>query len=103
MPAAPPYFRFADAGEVETLLASAGFADVSTEIVPQHWRHATPDQVFDAFHEGAVRATAMLRSQPEEVRNQIKKAVRSDVEALREGQEYVVPVPAALSVGFKTS
>ena len=37
-------------------------------LVPQFWKHDTPDQVFDAFNEGAVRATAMLRSQSAQTR-----------------------------------
>ena len=101
LPAAPPYFRFADEEEVSSVLASAGFSKVSTEIVPQFWRHSSPDQVFDAFNEGAVRATAMLRSQPAAVREIIRDVVRADVSRLKSGDEYVIPVPAALSIGRK--
>jgi ubiquinone/menaquinone biosynthesis C-methylase UbiE len=97
LPPAPPYFRFADADEVWRALKSAGFDEPQTRIVAQFWRHKTPDQVFDAFHEGAVRATAMLRSQPEDVRDKIRVAVRGEVERLWNGDAYVIPVPAALS------
>lgn len=101
LPPAPPYFRFADDGEVKSALEDAGFSEISTSIVPQHWRHSSPDQVFDAFNEGAVRATAMLRSQPEGVRDVIKRLVRDKVRHLRVGDEFVIPVPAALSSGQK--
>ena len=103
LPAAPPYFRFADECEVEGILASAGFAGISTDVIPQFWRHTTPDESFDAFNKGAVRATAMLRSQPESVRETVRRQVREEVTKLKSGGEYVVPVPAALSVGFKRS
>ena len=101
LPPAPPYFRFADPGEVQSVLAAAGFSDIRTDLVPQYWRHRTPDQVFDAFNQGAVRATAMLQSQPEPVRNVIRDVVRQGVGQLKEGDVYKVPAPAALSVGFK--
>ncbi|PHP65889.1 ubiquinone biosynthesis methyltransferase UbiE [Zhengella mangrovi] len=103
LPAAPPYFRFADKREVEGLLGSAGFGGISIDIIPQVWQHTTPDQLFDAFNEGAVRATAMLRSQPESVREIIRSVVRQEVSKLKYGDKYLVPVPAVLSVGFKQS
>lgn len=103
LPAAPPYFRFADEQEVKSVLVAAGFSQISTDIIPQFWRHHTPDQVFDAFNDGAVRATAMLQSQPRNVREVIRGIVREEVVKLRKGDEYLVPVPAALSVGSKLS
>ena len=103
LPAAPPYFRFADKGEVASALGQAGFSNVETIRVEQTWRHSTPDQVFAAFNEGAVRATEMLRSQPEDVRQIIREDVRAEVSKLKAGDSYVVPVPAALSVGVKTA
>lgn len=101
LPPAPPYFRFAEATTVAEVLQSAGFVDVSTSLVEQQWRHSSPEQVFDAFNEGAVRATAMLQSQPNEVRKKIRVIVRREVEKLRIGDEFVIPVPAALSAGRK--
>jgi ubiquinone/menaquinone biosynthesis C-methylase UbiE len=97
LPPAPPYFRFADAEEARRALEQAGFVHPQTRIVEQFWRHDTPDRVFDAFNEGAVRATAMLRSQPEQARERIRVAVRSQVEELNQGSVYIIPVPAALS------
>jgi ubiquinone/menaquinone biosynthesis C-methylase UbiE len=101
LPPAPPYFRFADAAEVRPALEAAGFVDIETVVVPQHWQHDTPDQVFDAFNEGAVRATAMLRAQPAGTREKIRLAVREQVERLKQNGRFVVPVPAALSSARK--
>jgi hypothetical protein len=39
----------------------------------------------------------MLRSQPEEAREEIRAVVRIQVEQLRQGDHYVIPVPAVLS------
>ena len=97
LPPAPPYFRFADAEEVRRVFEQTGFVEPGTRLVPQFWKHDTPDQVFDAFNEGAVRATAMLRSQSAQTREKIRVIVRTRVERLRQNDKYVVPVPAALS------
>jgi hypothetical protein len=97
LPPAPPYFRFADPNEVRRVFEQIGFVEPCTQLVPQFWRHDTPDQVFDAFNEGAVRATAMLRSQSPRTRDKICMVVRAHVERLRQNDKYVVPVPAALS------
>ena len=103
LPPAPPYFRFADPNEVKAMLEPTGFNDVSTVVAPQTWRHTTPDEVFDAFNEGAVRATAMLNSQPEDARVRIREVVRAEVFKLAHGDGFLIPVPASLSVGFKES
>lgn len=101
LPPAPPYFRFAAEDEARAVFASTGFADMSFALVSQIWHHRSPDDLFDAFDKGAVRATAMLRSQPPEVREQIRAAVREKVESLRSGDIYLVRVPAALASGRK--
>jgi SAM-dependent methyltransferase len=97
LPPGPPYFRFAEPDAAQRAFEGAGFVEPQTCIVPQFWRHDTPTRVFDAFNECAVRATAMLTSQPEDAREKIRAAVRSEVERLRQGDAYVIPVPAALS------
>jgi hypothetical protein len=74
-----------------------GISGSLNPILEPLWHHDTSDQLFDAFNEGAVRATAMLRSQPDEAREKIRTVVRSEVEQLREGDHYVISVPAALS------
>lgn len=101
LPAAPPYFRFADPAEVKATMEPTGFTRISTVVAAQTWAHSTPDEVFDAFNKGAVRATAMLQSQPEDARERIREAVRAEVGELAKGDEYQIPVPASLSVGFK--
>ncbi|WP_108883177.1 methyltransferase domain-containing protein [Anderseniella sp. Alg231-50] len=101
LPPAPPYFRFANPDETAAVFTQAGFVEPATVTVPQYWRHTSPDQVFDAFNEGAVRATAMLRAQPADARHAIRSEVKSEVTKLRQGDYYVIPVPAALSSATK--
>lgn len=101
LPPAPPYFRFASADAAADVLEECGFQDVTTRTVSQHWRHTTPDQLFNAFNEGAVRATAMLRSQPSDVCETIRQMVRAEVKKLGDDGHYLIPMPAALSSGRK--
>lgn len=101
LPSGPPYFRFADADEAGRVLRAAGFIEPLTRLVSQYWRHSSPDQLFDAFNEGAVRATAMLRAQPVQTRERIKQAVREEVLLLAQDGVYVIPAPVALSSGRK--
>ena len=84
LPPAPSYFRFADTVETRRVFASTGFIASATRSVPQFWRHSTPDEVFAAFSEGAVRATAMLRAQPPDRQQAIRRIVRRKVEQLGE-------------------
>jgi ubiquinone/menaquinone biosynthesis C-methylase UbiE len=101
LPPGPPLFRFADPDEARRVLEAAGFVEPRTRVVPQYWRHATPDQLFDAFNEGAVRATVMVRAQPERLRQRIRQAVREEVLALAQDGVYVVAAPVALSSARK--
>lgn len=102
LPPAPPYFQFADPAIVKETLESTGFVDVATETVPQAWHHSSPDQLFEAFSEGAVRATAMLKSQPAHIQAIIRSTVHKDVAALGDEDGYVIPMPAALSSATRT-
>lgn len=103
LPVAPPYFRFADPKEVRAMLEPIGFKGVSTAVASQIWHHSSPNELFDAFNKGALRATAMLNSQPENARTRIKEAVCGEVCELARGSGFLVPVPASISVGFKNN
>jgi SAM-dependent methyltransferase len=101
LPPAPPYFRFADPAESARVLDAAGFIEAKTGLVAQHWRHGSPDDLYEAFAKGAVRATAMLAGQPVENLARIRDAVRAEVLPLKQGDVFVIPVPVALSSARK--
>jgi SAM-dependent methyltransferase len=101
LPPSPPYFRFAEAEEAGRVLLAAGFVESQTRLVPQYFRHASPDQLFDAFNEGAVRAAAMLRAQPEQTQQRIRQAVREEVLQLAQDGVYVIRAPVVLSLARK--
>ena len=97
LPPGPPYFRFADPGETQRELEAAGFVDAGSKVVPLFWHHDTTEQLFEAFSEGAVRASAMLKSQSAETLDKLRPIIRAQVERFRQDGQYVVPMPAALS------
>lgn len=101
LPEAPPYFRFADRSEASQLLRRSGFVDAETTRVEQVWHHDSVTSLYDAFNEGAVRATAMLRSQPREQREKIRAQIHEETLKLKDGTKYVIPVPAVLSSARK--
>jgi ubiquinone/menaquinone biosynthesis C-methylase UbiE len=101
LPPSPPFFRFADAEEVARVLLAAGFVEPQTQLVPQYWRLASPDDMFVAFTEGTVRSAAILRAQPEQTYQMIRLAVREEVLAFAQGGRFVIPAPVALSSATK--
>jgi SAM-dependent methyltransferase len=101
LPPGPPFFRFADAEEAGRVLLAAGFVEPQTQLVPQYWRHASPDDLLAAFDEGSVRCAAMLRAQPEQTYQMIRLAVREEVLTLAQDGVYVIPAPVALSSARK--
>jgi SAM-dependent methyltransferase len=103
LPPGPSFFRFADAEEAGRVLLAAGFVEPQTQLVPQYWRLASPDDLFAAFSEGSVRAAAMLRAQPEQTYQMIRLAVREEVLAFAQDGVYVIPAPVALSSAKKPS
>ena len=63
LPAGPNFFLFSDPEQSTTALINAGFVSPSCRQVPQVWRLSDPDEVFELFTEGTVRAAAMLHAQ----------------------------------------
>ena len=101
LPPGPPFFQFANSEEVRRVLLAAGFVEPQTQLVPQHWRLAAPDDLFAAFNEGTVRTAAILRAQPEQAYQLIKLAVREEVLKFAQHGGYVIPAPVALSSARK--
>jgi len=97
IPAGPPFFRFSDPEESKRVLNEAGFINVVVTHVPQTWRLASPDALFEVMYNGSVRNAALLRGQKPEVLEKIRNEIRVEVE--RAGNEF--PMPAVLSSAEK--
>jgi ubiquinone/menaquinone biosynthesis C-methylase UbiE len=101
LPVGPNFFLFSDPAQSRGVLQAAGFHALSITFVPQVWRVAAPEQVFDATLEGSVRAAATLRGQSPTAREAIKAAVCKVISGFRRGDQYEVPMPAVLAAAIK--
>ncbi|OLE85315.1 MAG: hypothetical protein AUF76_01150, partial [Acidobacteria bacterium 13_1_20CM_2_65_9] len=97
LPEGPPFFRFAAADQSRQALERAGFADVDVQVLPLTWRLDSPDGVYDALSRGGVRTAAVLRAQTPKALDAIRAAVRRSVERFKDGDRFVLPMPAVLA------
>jgi ubiquinone/menaquinone biosynthesis C-methylase UbiE len=101
LPPAPPFFRFSDTAECERVLAASGFAGVRVTLVPQTWRLASPEALFESMANSTVRMAALLKMQ----NARALAAIR--IEVHRRATEYLVgdgvelPMPAVLASARK--
>jgi SAM-dependent methyltransferase len=101
LPEGPPFFRFSATDECRQALARAGFEDVSVRTLPLTWELSSPDGVYEALSRGGVRTAAVLRAQtPDQLAN-IRAAIRRSAERYKEGDRYLIPMPAVLASAAK--
>jgi ubiquinone/menaquinone biosynthesis C-methylase UbiE len=101
LPAGPNFFLFSDPEQSTQALRHAGFVSPSCRQVPQVWRIAEPDELFEVITEGTVRAAATLRAQSPQARDAIRAALRDTVMAYKRGQYFEVPMPAIVATAAK--
>ena len=101
LPAGPNFFLFSDAGHSIAALRAAGFDAPSVRCVPQLWRLADVDSLFDIHGSGTVRAAATLRAQTPAASAAIRAALRQTVSAYRRGDHFEVPMPALVATASK--
>jgi SAM-dependent methyltransferase len=102
LPAGPSFFRFSEAAEGERGLTDAGFVGVTIATVDQAWRLPSPDGLFLAFLDGAVRTAALLRAQTPDALAAIREAVREAAQPYRKGDDLIVPMRSMIVSGTKT-
>ena len=101
LPIGPNFFLFSSPDASMNALRDAGFVSPSFQQVPQVWRIADPDKLFDMVAEGTVRAAATLRAQSPQVREFIRAALRATVATYKCGDHFEVPMPAVLATAVK--
>lgn len=101
LPAGPNFFLFSDPAQSTQALERAGFASPSCRPVPQVWRIADPDELFEVVTTGTVRAAATLRAQSPEAREAIRAALHDTVTAYARGRFFEVPMPAIVATAVK--
>jgi SAM-dependent methyltransferase len=101
LPEGPPFFRFSAVEESQRTLAGAGFVDADARVAALTWSVDSAEQIFDALSRGGVRTAAVLRAQTPDALDAIRSAVRRSVEGYRNGDRFVLPMPAVLASAMK--
>jgi len=101
IPEGPDFFALSAPERSRQLLLDAGFVQPEVGSVPQLWRLAEPDHVYDVFQRATVRMRALLSAQSAEGVARIRAALRAELAPYRRGDAYEVPMPALLVAGRK--
>lgn len=101
IPAGPNFFLFSEPGHSITALLNAGFHSPTVRQIPQTWRIADPDRLFDMVTGGTVRAAATLRAQSAEAKQAIRAALAETVSKYRRGDHFELQMPAVLAAAIK--
>jgi ubiquinone/menaquinone biosynthesis C-methylase UbiE len=101
LPVGPNFFLFSQPEQSIQALRDAGFDSATVRVVPQVWRIADPDQLFNMVAVSTVRAAATLRAQTPAARAAIRAALRLTVSAYRRGDHFEIPMPAVLATARK--
>ena len=101
LPAGPNFFLFSDPEQSTKALRNAGFESPSCRQVPQVWRLADPEKLFEVVTHGTVRAAATLAGQNPHATEAIRTALRDVVMRYRRGRYFEIPMPAVLAAAVK--
>jgi hypothetical protein len=96
-PSGPDFHQFARRDVAVKLLTEAGFANIDVTTVDCVWSLNAPEDLFEIYAKGTVRAAMVLSRQPPENLAAIRSALTAMVrEQFSSGSRWRVPVPAAL-------
>jgi len=96
-PSGPDFHQFSRKSSADQLLLGAGFSNVDLQIVDCALDLEDPDQLFEVFQKGTVRAATILAAQPRQRLELIRQSMRESVlDRCRERNHWRVSIPAAL-------
>jgi SAM-dependent methyltransferase len=101
IPAAPPPFRFADAGECDRVLRSLGFAGISAVEGACVWSGRTGQDLLDLIYKSIVRAPLLIEQQSPEAKERIKANIVERAEGFRKRGGIELRLPYLLVVATK--
>jgi SAM-dependent methyltransferase len=101
LPPGPSFFLFSDPDQCERSLHAAGFRSATVIKVPQVWRMASPDVLFEAIMKGTVRAAALLRAQTPEALAAIRDAARKATSSYERDGAIELMMPAVVAAAEK--
>lgn len=99
LPDGPPFFRYADTGEIGTLLTGAGLADVTVTTMAFEHHLASADELWDGLLDGTVRTSALVAGQSAETREMIRASFNRRLAPYTRPDGLVMPVSVVLARG----
>lgn len=98
LPEGPPQFLFTEPHACATLLTTAGFerASIAHSLQRGSWRLPTPDGLFAAYADGAVRIALLLAAQTPAALAAIRAAVADACRAYADDGALRIPVGAVI-------
>ena len=97
IPAGPPFFRFAEIGELETLLDATGFEDTNVRTLTFNHRASSVAAMWTGIIDGSVRTSALVRRQAPAVQQMIRRAFDELVAGAVSGGEIEIPFSVKLA------
>jgi len=101
LPVGPNFFRFADDGEFDALLAEHGLDDRRVHTIAFTHRLPTAADLWDGLLGGTVRTSALILGQPDDVQRRIREAFDRRVTGFQRADGLDVPVSVKLAAGRK--
>jgi len=101
LPEGPPFFRFSDWAESARALKSAGFSAPEFKKIPQTWRLASVDALFDVMRTATVRTAGLMRQQTPEALRSIRVMMRNACGLYQKNGVVELPMPAVLAAATK--
>jgi SAM-dependent methyltransferase len=96
-PIGPDFHQFARREVATKLLSDAGFSNVEVMTVDCLWDLSAPEELFEIYAKGTVRAGMLLSKQPPQNLAAIRSALTMRVrEKFASRDRWRIPVPAAL-------
>jgi SAM-dependent methyltransferase len=96
-PPGPDFHQFARRDVAAKLLSEARFSNIEVTTVDCAWNLNAPEELFEIYAKGTVRAAMLLSKQPPENLAAIRSALTTTVrKKFSSGDRWRVPVPAAL-------
>jgi SAM-dependent methyltransferase len=96
-PPGPDFHQFADRNLAGEMLSTAGFSGITMTTFESGWIVNTPEEFFEIFARGTVRAAMLLARQPPEHHAAIRAALADEVrQRFAHGTQWRVPTFAAV-------
>jgi SAM-dependent methyltransferase len=101
IPAGPPFFRFSEDQEFVRLLSAPGLEDINVRTISFAHAVSSPDELWRGVLGGAVRTSALILRQTDEVQRRIRTAFDQIVQPYKVGDRLELPVSVKLASAQK--